>query len=89
MSDLKVSVVYKRIEKLLYTIKSDPKQATLDLNDWLLELDVLKPCPFCGKDVADVFDYDGYYVLCKSCKAQAALTNTPELARVAWNKRKI
>ena len=48
----------------------------------------LKPCPFCGNKVANIFDWIGnYFVACKKCDARTSSYLTKQLAIDAWNKR--
>lgn len=54
--------------------------------------ELLKPCPFCGADVAKVADWsdvDGkeYWVFCQQCAAATGHCETREGAIEAWNRR--
>ncbi len=63
-------------------------------------LEELKPCPFCGKDVAKVTDalelkrdndMEGYYVVCSAreggCGASSGWEDTKEDVTKQWNRR--
>ncbi len=53
----------------------------------------LKPCPFCGKEAADIHTDDCryYFVICNihknGCGASGAIKYSPEEAAEWWNKR--
>jgi Lar family restriction alleviation protein len=53
----------------------------------------LKPCPFCGGEVATITEHQGYqdptiYAgLCKKCRARGPYCHTEAEAIAAWNRR--
>lgn len=49
----------------------------------------LKPCPFCGKESADLLknDRDFYFVECGFCDARTTYASEESLAVFDWNRR--
>ena len=54
-----------------------------------LNMEELKPCPFCGSELTQMTSYLGeWWVVCCECFCSTAMETTEKEAIKAWNKRK-
>ena len=55
---------------------------------WAIEMDELKPCPFCGSDPSmRITGYGAVYVRCPNCGVETPYYQNVELATLKWNMR--